>query len=531
MQQKMAAQELENQKADETEKKRLMKKEAAAETVAVASQKKITRHQAGQAKDDQSSENCDAQKPVKRTRGRPKKNESGSISNYFKKEDLEAKSGGKSVAEAMEEAVEEHNVKPSALGAQDLRSANQPLAVSGGVMRAYQLEGLSWLVSLFENGLNGILADEMGLGKTIQTIAFLAFLRDKGISGPFLVVAPLSTLSNWIEEFQRWTPGIPTVLYHGSPPQRADIRRERLKNEKDEKFPVVCTSYEICMNDQKFLSQYNWKFIIIVSECLHQRITQAYKTKDEGHRLKNLNCRLIKELKQYRSANRLLITGTPLQNNLAELWSLLNFLMPDVFDTLENFEGFFNFSAVLDKDGHKEIIMQEKKNALVGSLHAILKPFLLRRVKTDVATDLPKKREYILYAPLTVPQKELYKQIIDGNSRAYLEQEAINRLSEKLNDTPRSSRSVSLKRKAEVDAGSSNKSVKSSRSSTPARSIRSGRKGKKTYAEISDEQYFKELEESSESESLDEEEVEEMERTKTIALASKICFSPPSFPI
>ena len=195
--------------------------------------------------------------------------------------------------------------------------------------------------------------------------------------------------------------------------------------------------------------------------------------------------------------------------------------MPDVFDTLENFESFFNFSAVLDRDGHKEIIMQEKKNALVGSLHAILKPFLLRRVKTDVATDLPKKREYILYAPLTAPQKELYKQILEGNSRAYLEQEAINRLNEKAIDTPRSSRCVSRKRKSDVDTPSSNKSVKSSRSSTPARSIRSGRKGRKTYAEISDEQYFKELEESSESESPDEEEVEEMERAKTIALASE----------
>ena len=265
MQQKMAAQEIENQKADEAEKKRLVKQEAMAEKAAVASQQQTTKAQAGQTEDDQPNGNDDGQKPKKRGRGRPKKSESGSITNYFKKEDLEARSGGKSVAEAMEEAVEEHNVKPSALGAQDLRSANQPLAVSGGVMRAYQLEGLSWLVSLFENGLNGILADEMGLGKTIQTISFLAFLREKGIPGPFLVVAPLSTLSNWIEEFQRWTPGIPTVLYHGSPPQRADIRRERLKNEKDEKFPVVCTSYEICMNDQKFLSQFNWKFIIIVS--------------------------------------------------------------------------------------------------------------------------------------------------------------------------------------------------------------------------------------------------------------------------
>lgn len=132
-------------------------------------------------------------------------------------------------------------------------------------MRNYQLEGLYWLATLYEHGLNGILADEMGLGKTIQTISFLAYLRERGTTGPFLVVAPLSTLSNWIDEFARWTPSIPVVLYHGSPAQRAEIRNKKLRDEHSAKFPVVCTSYEICMNDQKFLSRYGWKFIIIVS--------------------------------------------------------------------------------------------------------------------------------------------------------------------------------------------------------------------------------------------------------------------------
>ena len=212
-----------------------------------------------------------------------------------------------------------------------------------------------------------------------------------------------------------------------------------------------------------------------------------------------------------------------MQNNLAELWSLLNFLMPEVFDTLENFESFFDFSAVLEKDGHKEIIMRERKNSLVASLHAILKPFLLRRVKTDVETELPKKREYILYAPLTAQQKELYRQIIEGNSRAYLEQQAIERIEQKRSDTPKSSRSMSLKRKAQDDITTPNKSTKSSRSSTPASSIRSGRKAakRKNYEEVSDRQYFKELQQSSESEEEpDEEEQEEIERAKTIALAS-----------
>lgn len=201
------------------------------------------------------------------TRGKPKKqNGAAMITQYFGKAEVESKAGNASVAEALQEAADDYDEGSNALGAQNLRSTRQPELVSGGVMKPYQLEGLSWLASLYENGLNGILADEMGLGKTIQTISFLAFLKEKGVHGPFLVVAPLSTLSNWIEEFAHWTPEIATVLYHGSIPERQEIRQTQLQNENSPDFPVVCTSFEICMNDQKFLSRYNWKFIIIVSQ-------------------------------------------------------------------------------------------------------------------------------------------------------------------------------------------------------------------------------------------------------------------------
>ncbi|MCJ1312079.1 hypothetical protein MMC25_005753 [Agyrium rufum] len=525
MQKKMEAQELKNQQSDEREKKRLAKQEADAEEVAVESQRKSTRAAATIGASDEKSNDVDSKANGKSkklpTRGSKKQQQqqsNGDIGKFLTKKELEERGGGKSVAEAMGEAAEEHSVKSTAIGFQELRSANQPSAVTGGVMRSYQLEGLYWLTSLYENGLNGILADEMGLGKTIQTIAFLAFLREKGINGPFLIVAPLSTLSNWIEELAKWTPTISSVLYHGSPAERQELRETRMKIERDPKFPIICTSYEICMNDRKFLANYGWKYIII----------------DEGHRLKNLNCRLIQELKMYRSANRLLITGTPLQNNLAELWSLLNFLMPEVFDTLENFESFFDFSAVLEKGGHKEIIMRERKNSLVASLHAILKPFLLRRIKTDVETQLPKKREYILYAPMTAPQKELYRQIIEGNSRAYLEQQVVDGLEEKKNGKPtKGTRSHNLKRKAEAESRSStpNKSAKTSRASTPAsirsvRSTRSAVKGKGSYKEVSDRQYFQELEQESTSDddsdsTPDSEEQEEIERAETIALAKK----------
>ncbi|KAJ1886103.1 putative ATPase, partial [Kickxella alabastrina] len=201
-------------------------------------------------------------------------------------------------------------------------SPRQPQLITGGIMREYQLEGMEWLASLYENGLNGILADEMGLGKTLQTIAFLCFLRERKVWGPFLILCPLSTLSNWVSEFYRFTPNTPVLLYHGNPDERKELRRKHLRK-LDQNFPIVVTTYEISMRDKQALQKFAWKFIII----------------DEGHRIKNMNCKLIRDLKSYQSTNRLLLTGTPLQNSLSELWSLLNFLLPDIFDDLESFQA------------------------------------------------------------------------------------------------------------------------------------------------------------------------------------------------
>ena len=264
------------------------------------------------------------------------------------------------------------------------------------------------------------------------------------------------------------------------------------------------------MNDRKHLAHFGWKFIII----------------DEGHRIKNLNCRLIRELQSYQSANRLLITGTPLQNNLTELWSLLHFLMPSIFDKLESFEAWFDFSALKEKNGYEQILSEDRKKNLVTSLHAILKPFLLRRVKADVETSLPKKREYVLYAPLTQTQRELYHEILEGNGRAYLENKVVETLSGTA--TPNSTRSMSQKRKIADDASTPNKSAKSSRASTPATANGSAprsRKAKKDrgYEEISDAQYFKELEagpSSPDSEDIDSDN-EDSERSKTLTLAKR----------
>ncbi|KAJ5950542.1 SNF2-related protein [Penicillium vulpinum] len=459
------------------------------------------------------------EKPQAATRGRPRRAAAAngnSISSYFKKADVEVTEDNHSVQQALEQAADDYEAHPTALGEQDLVATQQPALVSGGKMRTYQLEGLEWLKTLWMNGLCGILADEMGLGKTVQAISMIAFLKEKNVSGPFLISAPLSTVSNWVDEFARWTPGIKTVLYHGSKDERAAMRNKfmKMKNQGDMDFPVVCTSYEICMNDRKFLAQYQWRYIVV----------------DEGHRLKNMNCKLIKELLTYNSANRLLITGTPLQNNISELWSLLHFLLPEVFNDLNSFEGWFDFSSVLDNKGQAELVEKRKRN-LVTSMHAILKPFLLRRLKTDVEHTLPKKREYILYAPLTPEQKDLYREIINGTGREYLEGKALERLERKSGS---STRSQIMKRKRNGgDDTTPVKSAKSSGTSTPAsngnNSSRPRRRNtRQTYNDQSEGEFDEHLrklelgiEEEEEKIEPSDAEREELERAENLKLAKK----------
>jgi SNF2 family DNA or RNA helicase len=249
----------------------------------------------------------------------------------------------------------------------------------GGTLLPYQVDGLKWLLSLWENGLSGILADEMGLGKTIQIIALIAQLRSSGTTGPFLIAGPLSVLTNWIHEFQKWLPTCPVVLYHGSKQERQQIRQSRmlLKSAKSLAFPIVITSFEICMIDRRFLEKYQWQYIIL----------------DEGHRIKNRNCKLVRELKQIPSISRLLLTGTPIQNTLEELWSLLNFVNPQIFDNLEVFQAWFGFRNIGKDTQVDEIVDSEQETRVVSKLHEILRPFLLRRMKRDVLIDMPDKRE------------------------------------------------------------------------------------------------------------------------------------------
>ena len=484
----MADKMKEQQKKSQDDAKRAAAKKRAAETKDTAEKgpaRKSARTQAGAGDEDEQDDKSDGKKIPTRSRGRPTKKQGiakKNIMDYMKKEDVDMEEGP-TVQEALADAADEYEGEN--LGAQDLVATEQPKLITGGKMKGYQLEGLEWLKSLWMNGLCGILADEMGLGKTLQALSMIAFFKDNNISGPFLIAAPLSTVRNWIEEFKFWAPEINTVLYHGSKDEREQIRHKHMKMQNQSKFdfPVIITSYEIVMNDKKFLANYQWRYIIV----------------DEGHRLKNMNCRLIKELMSYNSANRLLLTGTPLQNNIAELWSLLHFLLPEVFNDLDSFERWFDFSEVLDDKNEENGKSSKRKTSLVSTMHAILKPFLLRRVKTDVEASLPKKREYILYAPLTTEQKDLYREILAGTSRSYLEEKAAERI-----EARSLSRPTSLKRKA-INSGRTTpaKSLKPTRDSTPmseasvASTTRSrGRKAARhvpTYRDITDGEFNKKL--------------------------------------
>eukprot|EP01116_Phalansterium_solitarium_P012621 TRINITY_DN2906_c3_g1_i1.p1 TRINITY_DN2906_c3_g1~~TRINITY_DN2906_c3_g1_i1.p1 ORF type:complete len:656 (-),score=224.97 TRINITY_DN2906_c3_g1_i1:617-2584(-) len=289
----------------------------------------------------------------------------------------------------------------------------QPALIQGE-LRPYQLEGVAWMTALYENGINGVLADEMGLGKTLQCIALIAHLVSHGVNGPFLVVCPLAVTDNWFNEFQRFAPSLKVVIYRGDPQQRADLRKGLGKLNGPGVHPVVISSYDIVLRDRAKFQHVLWKYLIV----------------DEGQRIKNMNCKLIKELKMLHSANRLLLTGTPLQNSLCELWSMLNFLLPDIFDSLDQFTSWFDFDAAEDDFEHK-MIMKEKQDGIVSKLHDVLRPFMLRRMKSDVEIALPPKKEKIIRTALSELQTEYYLAIHDNTLGHKLSKQAIKHMKTK----------------------------------------------------------------------------------------------------
>ncbi|XP_059592778.1 ISWI chromatin-remodeling complex ATPase CHR11 isoform X2 [Vitis vinifera] len=294
------------------------------------------------------------------------------------------KGRGRHASKVTEEEEDEECLKEEEdglSGTGNTRLVTQPSCIQGK-MRDYQLAGLNWLIRLYENGINGILADEMGLGKTLQTISLLGYLHEfRGITGPHMVVAPKSTLGNWMNEIRRFCPVLRAVKFLGNPDERRHIRDNLLVAGK---FDVCVTSFEMAIKEKTTLRRFSWRYIII----------------DEAHRIKNENSLLSKTMRLYSTNYRLLITGTPLQNNLHELWSLLNFLLPEIFNSAETFDEWFQISGDNDQ---QEVVQQ---------LHKVLRPFLLRRLKSDVEKGLPPKKETILKVGMSQLQKQFYRALL-----------------------------------------------------------------------------------------------------------------------
>ncbi|KAL0021888.1 hypothetical protein WJX77_011593 [Trebouxia sp. C0004] len=264
----------------------------------------------------------------------------------------------------------------------------QPDFLQAGTLRDYQLDGLNWLVYSWYQDQNCILADEMGLGKTVQCVSLLGYLSEVlKIQGPFLVVVPLSTVPNWIKEFRKWTPQLNALVYVGDSKSREVIRTYEFYNHRGAarpyRFEVIITTYELVLKDASILNQIKWNYMMV----------------DEAHRLKNHESALYQEMTQFSFKNRLLITGTPLQNSIKELWALLHFLDANKFPSCEHFE------AQHSLDNAEQ----------VGKLHAELRPHLLRRVIKDVEKSLPPKNERILRVEMSPLQRQYYKWILTRN--------------------------------------------------------------------------------------------------------------------
>lgn len=263
-----------------------------------------------------------------------------------------------------------------------------------GVLKEYQLKGLRWLDNLYEQGINGILADEMGLGKTIQALALLAHISErKNNWGPFLVIAPSTTLFNWHNETQRFCPHLKVLPYWGTLKERKSLRRylqQQHLGRRDSTFNIVITSYQIAVLDERILQRLSWSYIVL----------------DEAQAIKNIKGQRWNTLLSLKSRNKLLLTGTPIQNTMAELWALLHFIMPNLFDSHEQFQEWFS----KDIEAHSQNKARLDQTQL-NRLHAILKPFMLRRVKKDVEKEIGQKHEYEILCKLTPRQQVLYDKI------------------------------------------------------------------------------------------------------------------------
>lgn len=289
---------------------------------------------------------------------------------------------------AIDEEGELNFQNPAGMGDVDIE---QPKMLEAQ-LKEYQLKGLNWLVNLYEQGINGILADEMGLGKTVQSISVMAYLAEKhDIWGPFLVVAPASTLHNWQQEITKFVPTLKVLPYWGSANDRKVLRkfwdRKHIKYTRDAPFHVLVTSYQLVVSDVAYFQKMSWQYMIL----------------DEAQAIKSSQSSRWKILLGFHCRNRLLLTGTPIQNNMQELWALLHFIMPSLFDSHDEFSEWFS----KDIESHAQSNTKLNEDQL-KRLHMILKPFMLRRVKKHVQKELGDKIEEDIFCDLTYRQRAYY---------------------------------------------------------------------------------------------------------------------------
>ncbi|KAI8917041.1 SNF2 family N-terminal domain-containing protein [Powellomyces hirtus] len=256
-----------------------------------------------------------------------------------------------------------------------------PIGVKA-TMKDYQLRGLSYLVMLYRNGMNGILGDEMGLGKTLQTLSLFSYVRQDGAGGPFLVICPLSVLSSWMTEAKRWVPDLTVMCFHGTVAERDRLKHEYTRIRAD----ILVTSYEQYVSENHWFKTITWKYVVL----------------DEGHKIKNEKTNVSTTLRGLSSQYRLLLTGTPLQNNLHELWALFHWLFPEVFTdaTAKKFDDSFN----LTKGTYDVTILTHARR--------LLEKVMLRRMKAQVDFQIPPKEEITLYVPISPMQRFWYKRLL-----------------------------------------------------------------------------------------------------------------------
>ncbi|ODN80583.1 hypothetical protein L202_02775 [Cryptococcus amylolentus CBS 6039] len=343
--------------------------------------------------------------------------EDGTISTERLAEDVPEAVAGEDSEEESEEGSEEESEEESEEDSEEDEEEEEPKEpeinehgaaritppfLLRGTLRPYQQAGLEWLASLWENSMNGILADEMGLGKTIQTIALLGHLAcSKGVWGQHLIIVPTSVILNWEMEFKKFLPGLKVLTYYGNQKER---KEKRVGWNTENAWQVCITSYQIVLADQHIFRRKSWCYMIL----------------DEAHNIKNFRSQRWQTLLGFKAKKRLLLTGTPLQNNLMELWSLLYFLMPGgIGEDATSVVGFANhkdfmewFSNPMDKAIETGEAMDEETLETVAKLHTLLRPFILRRLKSEVETQLPGKFEHVVYCRLSKRQRFLYDEFM-----------------------------------------------------------------------------------------------------------------------